>query len=161
MKNKTLIALIFPIICLLSLISYEQIIIRTGETIILKVKAYDPRDLLKGHYLNYQIDYEVEDLCPSNYTERHKKEAYICLETKTFSWSKKDLQGCDLFIKGQCRYGRFTANIEKFYVPETQAARLDKLLQDPFNDSRIKLKVNRNGSARVVDFMINAVSVRI
>ena len=74
----------------------------TGREVKVAVEGYDPRDLLSGHYIQYQIDWEKTDctqfingICPQD---------DFCKEAR---WGK------------QCRY----------YVPENFAADLDDLFR--------------------------------
>lgn len=58
MMNKKLIALILPIFMIISIIIYEIIMKATGVPVIFVASGYDPRDLLRGHYIEYTIDEE-------------------------------------------------------------------------------------------------------
>ncbi len=154
-KSKTviLIALIIPIVALLSLTIYKKYTFLKGRQITLSIRAYDPRDLLSGYYLNYTIKYDVEEVC-HNKRYRENKHAYICLNPKKFSYTKP--YNCDLFIKGVCNKLDFKAGIERYYVPKQQAKRLEKLLRS--NKASIVLSVPKNGDAQVKDLLINGKS---
>ena len=74
----------------------------TGREVKVAVQGYDPRDLLSGHYIQYQIDWQKTDctqfignVCPEN---------DFC---KDATWGR------------QCR----------FYVPEQAAPELDVLFR--------------------------------
>lgn len=150
-RNKWIIfALSFPILCFIALIGYQEFGIRTGKTVYLKVNGYDPRDLLSGHYLIYTVDYGINNPCKS---QPHRKKVFICLDTKTIWTYKPKASQCGLFIQGMCKHQRFTANIEKFYIPELEAIKLQKQLMESEN-AQIKVKVSGSGSARVVDFIL-------
>ena len=48
----------------------------SGIEVRLPIMGYDPRDLLSGHYIQYQIDWEnVNDLL-----EKYRKESMLFLE---------------------------------------------------------------------------------
>ena len=70
------------------------------QEIVLPIQGYDPRDLLAGHYLSYQIKWEEAD--------------------------------CTQFEDGVCPVETFPKEM-RFYVPEHQAARLERILlqKDP------------------------------
>ena len=101
MKKYILIAgITLPFICLLGWTLFLTVTRNTGKDIIVDITGYDPRDLLSGHYIAYQIDWENtdctqfdDDVCPD---EEFCKEAH---------WGR------------QCR----------FYIPENQAKDLDNL----------------------------------
>ena len=96
------VALFLPLVCLLGwtlFLSFSQHI--SGEVKV-SVMGYDPRDLLSGHYIAYQIDWDKTDCsqfrggkCPSE---------EFCHERR---WGR------------QCR----------FYIPEEHAKKLDDLFR--------------------------------
>ena len=152
-KSFLIIALLFPIITLLTLTSYKKHLLESGYVVTLKVSGYDPRDLLSGHYLIYTVDYGMNDLC-RNYSTIQS--AYICLDTKTFS-VMPDIS-CKHFIAGTCNYGRFEAGIEKFYIPEEKAVMLDKKIRG--KQASIVISVSPGGHAQVKDLLIDGKSWR-
>lgn len=147
-KNAFIIALVFPIIALLSLTAYKKYIVSVGKKIIFPISGYDPRDLLSGHYLVYSIDYGVENICPPHQGD---STGYVCLEPKMFSYSKPS--NCLKFIRGICNANRFEAGVEKFYIPEDQANKLDKQIRT--GAASIVLSVTPDGQAQVNDLLIN------
>ena len=103
--KKTLLAIVFslPLICLICWTAFLSISRQQGKEIKVVVTGYDPRDLLSGHYIAYQIDWEKTDctqfdggICP--------KEKF-CHEAR---WGR------------QCR----------FYVPEEHARKLDRMFRN-------------------------------
>ena len=152
-KKYILISLIIPIIALLTLAIYKKYNFLTGYQIILPITGYDPRDLLSGYYLNYNIEYDVTDIC-LNSAYGENKHAYICLDPKIFSYTRP--YNCNLLIKGACIDRRFRAGIERYYVPKEDAKRLEKLIRS--NKASIVLSVPKNGDAQVKDLLINGKS---
>ena len=118
----------------------------------LPITGYDPRDLLSGHYLRYSIDYGVQEIC---HEDASNKAGYVCLNPKRFTYS---LPGdyCSLFIKGSCDGSQFNAGIERYYVPEKDAKRLEKLIHS--HKASVTLSVLRNGKAQVKDLLIDGQS---
>lgn len=149
MKTKTLViaALIVPILALLSLTLYKRHILKIGQEVILPISGYDPRDLLSGHYLTYNVDYGIQGLCPGSFPN---KEAFICLSNKYFSYSEPE--SCSLMIKGTCSYGRFNAGIEKYYIPENQAKGLEEKVRN--KKAKLVLSVTRTGLAQIKNMII-------
>ena len=154
-KKGLLIALIIPIISLAVLIGYKKYILSIGKEVILPITGYDPRDLLSGHYLIYTINYGVEDIC-RGMSYKLKKPGYVCLSTKTFSYNWPD--NCELLITGICNRSRFEAGIERYYVPEEEAKKLEDLVRS--KEASIVLSVPRNGKAQIKDLLINGTSWR-
>lgn len=121
-----------------------------GEEVTLSIEGYDPRDLLSGHYLTYRVIYGVNDVCNDN-KYRSKKEGFICLDSKKFSYNRP--YNCNLFIKGICKYKRFIAGIERFYIPQSAAVKLDRLVRD--NKGKIVVSITKSGVAQVKKLLIN------
>ena len=59
-KNKKILVLSIPIIILILMIILPLMTYLMGETIILKTRPYDPRDLFRGDYVS--LDYEIEEI---------------------------------------------------------------------------------------------------
>jgi uncharacterized membrane-anchored protein len=149
-KKGLLIALIAPIIILAILTGYKKYILSIGKEVTLAISGYDPRDLLSGHYLIYTVEYGVENVCKAS-SYGLKKAGYICLSPKSFSYDWPS--NCDLVIKGSCYLGRFNAGIERYYVPEEEAQRLEVLVRT--KKASIVLSVPRNGKAQIKDLLID------
>ena len=152
-KKGLLIALIVPIVALALLVGYKQYILSIGKKITLPITGYDPRDLLSGHYLIYTINYGVDGICGET-PYKLQKTGYVCLDPKKFSYRRPD--HCEIMIKGVCSHGRFKAGIERYYVPEAEAKKLEHLVQS----LSIVLSVPKNGKAQIKDLLINGTSWR-
>ena len=156
-KKIIIFFLMIPIMALASLIFYKRHILTSGEEVTLPITGYDPRDLLSGHYLVYEIQYGI-DICP----KLHKKgippigRAYVCLRPKKFSYERP--QACELMLKGHCASRQFRAGIEKYYIPETKAKEYEDLLRTKKAD--IVLSVLKNGHANVKDLLIDGESLK-
>lgn len=150
-KKALIIALLFPILALAALTAYKKYVLSFGDEIVLPISGYDPRDLLSGHYLIYQIDYGVGGICASN---SGQQTGYVCLEPKMFSYSSPE--GCSKLIRGVCNYGRFEAGIEKYYVPEDKARKLEEQVRS--KTASIVLSLTSGGQAQVKDLLVNGQS---
>ena len=96
MKQAFLIAaLVLPLAVLTIWSGWLGITRGIRQEVVLPIQGYDPRDLLSGHYLRYQI--------------------------------KWDQANCNQFEGGVCPIEMFPKEM-RFYVPEHQAARLERLL---------------------------------
>jgi uncharacterized membrane-anchored protein len=150
-KKALIIALLFPILALGALTAYKKYVLSFGVEIILPISGYDPRDLLSGHYLIYQIDYGVSGICSSS---SGQQAGFICLEPKIFSYSAPER--CSKLIHGVCRQGRFEAGIEKYYVPEDKAKNLEHQIRA--KSASIVLSITSSGQAQVKDLLVDGQS---
>ena len=97
-KNALFFVLIEPLLFLLSWVFFLNFQVGTSNQVVLPIAGYDPRDLLSGRYLAYQIDWEKAD-CKQFENNICPKEEF-CVEAR---WGR------------QCR----------FYVSEFKAQKLD------------------------------------
>ena len=130
MKTKNLLAIVIPLLVMAIWMGTHTYHKYTAPTVLLKVTGYDPRDLLSGHFLRYQVDYGSLGTCKNiSLSQANREPICQCLEkdSKTniskSSWSgvctDKPSDNCSLWIRGVCDYSSlFTANIERYYFPE-------------------------------------------
>ena len=147
-KKAIIFALLFPILALAGLTLYKQSVFQSGTEVVLPISGYDPRDLLSGHYLIYQIEYGVDGICRE---PMHEHTGFVCLDPKVFSPTPID--GCRMLIRGNCKHGRFEAGIEKFFVPESQARSLEEKIRS--TKASIVMALTRGGDTQVKDLLID------
>lgn len=155
MKSHTSIRLLsaiaLPIIVLLGLMLYKQSIINTGQSVTVDIVGFDPRDLLSGHYLRYNIDYNSRNQCtpppPSS-----QQTVRLCLEPERYFFNHPAAQ-CHLYVEGVCSKTGFKAGIERFYIPEHAASQLDRLVRDA--RGTLQLRVNAQGKAVIETLFID------
>ena len=147
-----LLALLLPI-CVLATntwLSHQQ---KTqGDTITLPIQGFDPRDLLSGHYLTYDINYGIsgENGCPTSHIE-----AIACLQPERQIFPSDELpDSCTQYIAGTCNDdAQFIAGLERFYVPEQYAKQLETHVQN--GEGKLVITIDGNGKAAIRDLLIN------
>lgn len=130
-KYLKLILMIAPALLLLawvSVLSYQQY---RGKEVVLSIKGYDPRSLLSGHYIQYQIDWEDSD-CTQFDDE-------VCPEEE-FNKALFD--------------GRWGQN-GRFYVSEKQAKDLDRAVRDSENKAEIIYSYRQRQRPYALRLLIN------
>jgi uncharacterized membrane-anchored protein len=149
MKNfMRIILLALPLMIVAGWAGYHEVNSRIGTEVIFKVRGYDPRDLLAGHYLTYEVVYDPPIMkCENN------KPVFACLATGEVS-SELD-EECEVSLRGTCYWGRFRGNIERFYVPEAYARDLDRALRFEEVDAKIKVFVTNKGVGYVKEMYFN------
>ncbi|HPE59141.1 MAG: GDYXXLXY domain-containing protein [Thiothrix sp.] len=124
-----------------------------GETLVLPIQGFDPRDLLKGHYLQFRIDYGLKSDtgCPASDIS-----ASLCLAPEVRVYPEDELPpACQRFIRGNCDGSeRFLTGLERFYIPETDAKELENLIRQP-DTGELVISLNPQGEARIRDLLIN------
>lgn len=118
--------------------------------------GYDPRDLLRGHYLRFRIDYDWQENKQSCNTN---KGCSYCL-TDIGNQAPK-VQIVNANIAKQCdgfmQYDKLQTPLNRFYIPETQAILAEKLLRKARVDKTayLRLSINKKGVPRIVDLLID------
>jgi uncharacterized membrane-anchored protein len=150
-------SVLLPMIVLVGWVVKLEVTRQRGREVELKVQAYDPRDLLSGHYLQYTVDYG-EGVCDEGYHNR--SDMCVCLNMltspATAAWRGECSSrpaDCATFIAGSCEYNRFNAGIERYYIPEAFTSQLRQVPPD----STIRVRVASDGRALVQEFLVGGV----
>ncbi|MES2854554.1 MAG: GDYXXLXY domain-containing protein [Bdellovibrionota bacterium] len=149
-QRSVLIAVILPILALAALTFYKSRIRMVGSEHVFKIVGYDPRDLISGHYVVYGVEYEAGDVCSGK-----SGLTYLCLDTGE-SFSEEPDRSCSKFLRGTCDTGRFAAGIERFYIPDSEAKRLDRKVRE--GAGSIKVSIDSSGNGVVKDLLIDGVT---
>ena len=111
--------IVLPILVIAFWISTYVFSVRTGRVVRLQIEGFDPRDLLSGHYLRYNVQYGMDIPC------QNKERRTVCFTpgddgiwTVDSNMTYDASPSCDVFLHGTCRYSRFEAGIERYYFPE-------------------------------------------
>ena len=147
-KLSLVITILIPLLALGIMVLQSEYHLRHGKQVIFDITGYDPRHILAGHYLVYNVVYKSEPQCKAS---NRYQTVYYCVDRQNFS--RYLAEQCKVYIRGVCRGSRFVAGIERFYIPEQHAAALDKLVRG--NNAQIVVVVSRNGRAEVKDLLID------
>lgn len=155
-KNIQIIITSWLIICLFYII-FCQIPFWFGKVVYLKTTPVDPRDLLRGNYVNLNFEISrIEDYSLNHYF----KKGYIILKTdenniasyESFS-AEKPKEG--LFIKGEIlnrnHYtGKYEAKygIESYFLSPDKARKMENELSQ---GGVAKVKIDKQGNAKIVE----------
>jgi uncharacterized membrane-anchored protein len=152
MNRKTwlIIALALPIVALAASAYLKSLQRESGTQVVLPIEGFDPRDLLSGHYLTYRVDYGLGE----NGCGDYQGQANVCLRPQPRIAPEGGLAAdCTLFIRGYCDSGRFSAGIERFYIPEEYAHDLEQAVRDKRGE--LVLSVGHSGTAAIRDLLID------
>lgn len=158
-KNTLIVSLLLPFLVLLLYTIYNAVSLSAGTEAILPISGYDPRDLISGHYLAYQVDYPPEVSCgPTQSTDR--RISCYCIT----DWDDSGLvvngyygedceaeDSCIAYIGGECKHGRFTAGIERYYISESKSIDMDRRLRD--KGAYIRVSIDSSGKAMIKDLI--------
>lgn len=152
------IALAFPILVLGGIVLIHSLVYARGFDYEFPITGYDPRDILSGHYVVYRIRFP-EEVCPDFSRQVEPYDTCFCLtgtgpepEGQPVECDSLPRNDCFTWIPGTCEHGRFRTNLEKFFVPESRAQELDRIVRD--GHASIRITVDRQGHALVKDLLV-------
>jgi uncharacterized membrane-anchored protein len=160
--NRVVTALVLPLLALLGWCGWLEWKLISGREVRVAIEGYDPRDLLSGHYIQYSLALNQPEAC----TNRQKdQDVCICLDTNptessysigTWSGTCSDRpSACTVYLRGRCEGPRFSADVERYYIPESLAPVLSRV---PENAS-VVLKLDDDGLAHVKRVLVNQQSI--
>lgn len=156
--NKTKALLFIPVFILLGWVFVIQFDISSGVKMDLPIRGYDPRDILAGHYLSVEVDFDAfAQECKVEGKENAKlrwkrRDAFFCAPLlKVFL--EKPLN-CGAFIEGYCQNNAFHGNINRFYIPEKSSRILERAVLNQENNPMLRISVTENGKAYPLDLIL-------
>lgn len=140
---NTMAALALPVLGLAALWGWTHTRAQQGTEWDVTVQGYDPRDLLRGHYIRYRYDWPGAEGV-SDIFDR------ACIEGTPPAITRVHVD-----FDPNCRYplrvtpieGRPDAGLSagQLYVPQTQAAELERKLRDPKLQGVVRIRVRDDG----------------
>jgi hypothetical protein len=158
------VALTLPVLALAGLVGQQEWVLAHARILSVPLTGFDPRDLLRGHYIRAQMDWDWE-AAPA-VEEYQVADGAVCVLAETPKPRVRFLPGwkagdrtsdCRLVIAGHARPGaRFApATLDngdggiQFYVPEARASDLEKLMRERPGSLTADLAVRADGAAAI------------
>ncbi|CAN5879619.1 hypothetical protein BH11PSE3_BH11PSE3_16470 [soil metagenome] len=166
-------ALALPVLALAALVGGQEQSLAHATILNVPLRGYDPRDLLRGRYINGQLDWDWESP-PAPAESTGSVDGAVCVLAGDAArprvrflegWRKGDRVDpvCRLVIAGRGWKG--AAGIAapfvptelddggtggmKLFVPETRALELEQMMRDRPGSLSVDLAVRRDGSAAI------------
>jgi len=135
--------------------------LRRGGRIYLPIEGYDPRDLLSGHYVRFQLVAVRE---AANFLEPRGAIApqMFCIEVKEGLYHVKGLRmgsasSCSPFLRATLDNGaHWDFGIDRFYVDERLANEASRIQANP--NTYLVATVDDSGALHAVDLIVNGKS---
>lgn len=161
-KTWLIIGFMIPVVALMAMVAQNSLARKSGIEVVLPIEGYDPRNLLSGHYVTYRVLYS--DDRTQCYGEDRK--AIMCLNQVAGRWqgsllndsASATISRCHAHIVGRCQSGRFSAGIERFFIPEQFAMKLDKAVRA--KQGELILSVSPQGKPIIKDLRLNGLPWR-
>lgn len=159
----TLIAVLIPVLGLVALVGRAEYAARHGPTWTIPIEGYDPRDLLRGRYLQYRFafDWQGENTCgpdsESGLGRDPEPGCCLCLTRSTAdgvdppvrqTWCGEAEDLCD----GALRAEDVVPPL-RYYVPEERALELERALRD--RDAALELRIDPEGRPAIRELLLD------
>lgn len=163
MKQRWLwISLGIPVVGLLLLVARAEYAVRSGDSWLIPITGYDPRDLLYGRFLRYQYKFNWQgyDSCRSTWMEdEHQLSPGCCLCLK-----RSNEQGFDPPVRQvQCEQAQKSCDgwlrseavmpPLEYFVPEDRALDLENELRT--RAAALKLTCGPDGAPAISDLYLD------
>ncbi|MFT3772923.1 MAG: GDYXXLXY domain-containing protein [Minicystis sp.] len=148
--RKLLVALALPIVALLAMVVRAEIVSRGGKPWVIAIRGYDPRDLIRGHYLSYRLDFRKEE--PS---ERCTA-ATCCYCLRGPAGSEPLVTRINCAEKASCDSWFPESqldHLQEFYVPEDRGYQLEREIRA--KDAKLSVRVSSGGVVIVQDLLLD------
>ena len=158
-------ALALPVLALTALVGHQELLLANARILSVPLTGFDPRDLLRGHYIRAQMDWDWERAPAVN--DYDVVDGALCVLAETPKPRVRFLAGwksgdptppdCKLVIAGHARApSRFApSQLDngdggiQFYVPEARASDLEKLMRERPGSLTADLAVRADGGAAI------------
>lgn len=169
-NSKLAFALLIPLITLFGIILKTEVDVQQSVKIRVPIAGYDPRDLLKGHYLEFRYKWDFDTYKTTSFFNRKinsypSMEEALCISEDLRKVYPISLNATDSncrfriagrLVKGSGENFDFLIGIEKFYIPEEHAKFLEKKLGEGKGEA--ELAINNQSRAVLVDLIFSGVS---
>lgn len=122
------------------------------------IAGFDPRDLLRGHYLMFSYEWDIKGDQKECGTQAP---CCLCLTEKTpGNFANPDVRfvdcaasaarECPALIRGKRGWSTVTQPNQTYFVPETHALALERLLRGGDHDFKMAITVPHGGGAAII-----------
>lgn len=160
-------AVSIPLVGLVLLIARAELRLATGQVFRVEIAGFDPRDLLHGHYLQYQyvFDWRGEPTCGTTTREeplaRPDPSCCICLTSgptredppSARQVSCEEASSCDAHLRPDV-----IAPPRRYFIPEQSASALEHAFTQ--HRAAVDLSVSPNGDAAVRELYLDGLPWR-
>ena len=154
-------SLALPVLLVAGLAGQAEWALRGGVPVRVRITGYDPRDLIRGHYLRFRFAWNWEGGAPRGAT------AALCVLSRDENPLVRPLASaadpaCELPVRLQPGDSlRFQPEgvSDQLFVPEDSAAALQAAMLDGSATLTVALAVARDGTARISGWQVDGMDV--
>jgi len=149
-SRSLLLALALPIVAVGLMIGRGELTTRTGRPYLLSIHGYDPRDLVRGHYLTYRIDFrwdEPGERCTS-------AACCYCLNGPAGAEPQVVKLSCGAAMRCDASFPEAELDhLQQFFVPEDMGYPLERAIRS--RKAQLLVRVSPGGSVVIQDLLLD------
>jgi uncharacterized membrane-anchored protein len=176
MNNRIIyfaLALIVQLAILAAVPARQIYALKTGKTVILNTRSYDPYTIMSGYYVNLNYDISQPDTAGVKWHEDNSNGrvnrwpqgggwydigegtvVYVVLQPDANGlWNAKScnvdwpqsIPADAVVIKGKKEGGRIVYGIEQYYIPETMRNTIQRQLSERNANAKVEIKIDSSG----------------
>ncbi len=152
-KWLVVVAVTLPLLVLVLGIVRSEQHLASAQRWHFSITGYDPRDLLRGHYLQYRLQLDEEpalETCDDDYGDR----CCLCLEATEKGKPPVVRRATCTLAAERCDgrlQTRYLTELTRYYIPEARARELELALQDAAraNDAKLVVAITQSGKPQI------------
>lgn len=166
-RLRLAIALALPLAALAGIWAMTWRAAQQGQEWLIPIQGYDPRDLLRGHYVRYRYDWPIDKAGIEEVRERFINLSHIsslCIEGRAPDitrarivqpYEKVEERGCAIVARATLGTRREVRGLETgiLYASQQRAIDLSHKLGDPTLQGFVRVKIRADGVMRPVDLV--------
>lgn len=136
-----IVAVVLPILLLVGMVGRAEWQLAHSKTWNFAIRGYDPRDLLRGHYMRFQLD--VSPSATLDACARGAPDCCYCLEPGegleahvTLARCETAADACEDFVRTEPLH-----DFDRFYIPEEGRGEMERILREAAQQDRAHLAV--------------------
>ena len=159
--NLQRIAVALPILLLAFIAGRAEWHLDHSETWHFAIRGYDPRDLLRGHYMTFRLDISPSEIIAG--CALKDPECCYCLEASDDLEAKTVLTSCDMarttcdaFVRTQPLH-----SFDRFYIPEDGRREMEQTLRSAAREDRalLAVAVSASGEPMIEGLLVDGVPI--
>jgi uncharacterized membrane-anchored protein len=160
MKTKLVLgAVVLPLLVIVGGIVRAEVELAKGTPWVFDVAGYDPRDLLRGRYLQFRLDLHEEEPNDACDSAAGQDCCYCLSRTEPDAPPRAEATQCTIAVR-DCDGALKIAEVQKlrrYYVPEARASELEAKLREAEgrDAARLRLRIDREGNPRIDGLLVD------
>jgi hypothetical protein len=161
-RRFTLFAVVLPLLAVGLGIVRAELFHRSARDYVFEIAGYDPRDLLRGHYLQFRL--RVEPLPEREPCDASVADCCLCLTRSSADAVPYAERASCVTALASCDgalHTRYLDEPQRYYVPEHEARALEKRLLQAMEHRRahVVLAIGAHGAAQVRELRIDGEAI--